>query len=261
MLRHAEAAGALVFEETKVTEVQFDGTGPDARPVSANWRNKQGQTGKITYDFLIDASGRTGLVSSKNLHNRKFNQNLKNVASWGYWKGTGVYSPTTSRAGSPWFEALLGMFNIVLIEPFSQYVVDESGWAWFIPLHNGTTSIGVVMNQDVSTKKKQALPKENSSSEAFYLDQLKLAPDIIDLIGKGTLVTDADGPTVRSASDYSYSASNYAGPHYRLAGDAAGKPRHRFLHEIKTNYSNQRLLTHFSGQCSRSHILLTSSRC
>lgn len=108
MLRHASASGALVFEETRVTEVHFEGSGPDARPVSASWRDKSGQTGRVFFDWLVDASGRAGLVSVKNLHNRKFNQSLKNVACWGYWGGTGVYSPHTSRAGSPWFEALTG---------------------------------------------------------------------------------------------------------------------------------------------------------
>ncbi|RDB25409.1 Sulochrin halogenase [Hypsizygus marmoreus] len=205
MLRHAATSGALVFEETRVTEVHFDGTEPDSRPISANWRNKQGKIGKISFNWLIDASGRAGIVSSKNLHNRKFNQSLKNIATWGYWRGTGIYSPTTPRAGSPWFEAL----------------TDESGWAWFIPLHNGTTSVGVVMNQEVSNQKKLRMPKENNSLTTFYHEQLQLAPDVITLIGEGTLVKDADGPPVRSASDYSYSATSYGGSHFRLAGDAA----------------------------------------
>ncbi|KAF8907995.1 hypothetical protein CPB85DRAFT_1376447 [Mucidula mucida] len=176
LLRHAASEGALVFEETKVDEVTFEGIGLDARPVSARWKDKAGKTGVIAFDWLVDASGRNGLLSTKNLKNRKYNQSLKNVACWGYWKGTGTYSPQTSRRGSPWFEAL----------------TDESGWAWFIPLHNGVTSIGI------------------------------LAPDIIAFIREGTLMEEGfDGPVIRSASDYSYAASYYAGPHYRLAGDAA----------------------------------------
>jgi len=234
MLRHAAVSGALVFEESRVTEVKFEGSGPDARPTSALWRNKQGKTGKISFDYLIDASGRAGLVSSKALCTRKFNQSLKNIACWGYWRGTSVYSPTTSRAGSPWFEALTGMSLLapfplpssIRIVPHASPLLlfeDETGWAWFIPLHNGTTSIGVVMNQEVSNSKKQRMPKDNSSLTAFYLQQLQFAPDIMNLVAEGTLETPNEGPPVRSASDYSYSASSYAGPYYRLAGDAAGK--------------------------------------
>lgn len=116
LLRHAAASGALVFEETRVTSVEFDGEdGTKARPISAQWRDKEGKAGKITFDWLVDASGRNGLVSTKNLNNRKFNQSLKNVACWGYWKGTGVYSPQTPRRGSPYFEALTGMPFYIII--------------------------------------------------------------------------------------------------------------------------------------------------
>jgi hypothetical protein len=34
---------------------------------------------------------------------------------------------------------------------------------------------------------------------------------------------EADLAAVRTASDYSYSASSYAGENYRIVGDAAGK--------------------------------------
>ncbi len=30
--------------------------------------------------------------------------------------------------------------------------VDASGWVWFIPLHNGTHSVGIVMNQAKATE-------------------------------------------------------------------------------------------------------------
>lgn len=82
------------------------------------------------------------------------------------------------------------------------------------------------MNQEVSIKKKaqqSQKPKEDTTLKAHYLEQLKtFAPDIIELIGNGELIVPEDVPTVRSASDYSYAASHYAGPHYRLVGDAAG---------------------------------------
>lgn len=79
------------------------------------------------------------------------------------------------------------------------------------------------MNQEISNQKKARMSKDNNSLTAHYLEQLQLAPDIISLIGEGNLYKSMDGPTVRSASDYSYSASSYAGPRFRLAGDAAGE--------------------------------------
>jgi len=62
----------------------------------------------ITFKYLIDASGRAGIMSTRYLNNRHFSQSLKNVAVWGYWKNVGSYGLGTPRAGAPYFEALLG---------------------------------------------------------------------------------------------------------------------------------------------------------
>lgn len=94
--------------------------------------------------------------------------------------------------------------------------IDASGWGWFIPLHNGTTSIGIVQNQDQATAKKRELG--SPSTKDFYLSSLDLIPGIKKICengGKGALVSD-----IKAASDWSYSASHYAFPYARLAGDA-----------------------------------------
>lgn len=85
-----------------------------------------------------------------------------------------------------------------------------------IPLHNNVTSIGVVMHEKNSIRKKAAHP---GSLEEHYLEQLKLAPGIMKLIGnKGTFISNS----TRGVGDYSYHASAYSGDHFRLVGDAAG---------------------------------------
>ncbi|KAF9468234.1 FAD/NAD(P)-binding domain-containing protein [Collybia nuda] len=205
-LRHASRVGAKVYEETKVTEVEFDGEGADAYPKAALWKNKQGETGRITFDYVIDASGRAGILSVKYLHNRQFNQDLKNVAIWGYWKDAGKYLPGSTRENSPFFEAL----------------EDESGWTWFIPLHDGTVSVGIVMNQEKSNAKKAVdkVAGKDTSLEEFYKRQTKHTPNIVALLEGASLVKKPEVPLVNSASDYSYQASHYAGPRYRLVGDA-----------------------------------------
>jgi flavin-dependent dehydrogenase len=87
---------------------------------------------------------------------------------------------------------------------------DGSGWVWAIPLHNSTTSVGVVMNQAVATQKKKGM-----SSQDFYLQSLKLASGVMDLLSEAELTS-----TVKATSDWSYSASFYASPYVRIAGDA-----------------------------------------
>lgn len=86
-------------------------------------------------------------------------------------------------------------------------------WCWAIPLHNETLSVGVVMRQDFFFgKKKEA---GNPSSTEHYKECIKLAPQILKLLEKAETVSE-----IKQASDWSYSAAAYAGPHYRLAGDA-----------------------------------------
>ncbi|KAL8896116.1 MAG: hypothetical protein Q9207_007870 [Kuettlingeria erythrocarpa] len=68
------------------------------------------------------------------------------------------------------------------------------------------------MKQELSTRKKRAA---SVSAEDFYVDSLKLAPNIWMLVQQGELVAE-----IKHASDYSYSSSSYASPHVRVVGDA-----------------------------------------
>lgn len=168
--------------------------------------------GTTTFTHLIDATGRAGLMSTKYLKNRHFNASLKNIAVWGYWRDVGGYGLGSKRQGSPWFEAL----------------TDASGWAWFIPLHNGTTSIGIVMNEKMYHSKIQlstpslfasfATPGASDSAMVLrYLSNLSLAPGVVLLISSTGILNEG---SVRSASDFSYSAPIYAGKGFRIVGDA-----------------------------------------
>ncbi|KAI0472609.1 hypothetical protein GGR56DRAFT_697116 [Xylariaceae sp. FL0804] len=207
LFRHAAKSGANTFEGVKVTSISFqaplsvNGNAAEfgdypGRPVSASWSRKgDGATGSIEFDYVVDATGRNGLINTKYLKNRHYNKSLKNVANWAYFKGAGKYGKGSSRENSPLFEALR----------------DESGWAWFIPLHDGTHSIGLVMNQEVATKHKAA----SGSTAQFYKDSLKLAPMLCELLGDAEQITG-----VKSASDYSYHSSSYSFPYARIVGDA-----------------------------------------
>jgi len=54
-----------------------------------------------------------------------------------------------------------------------------------------------------------------------YLSNLSLAPGLVKLITeKGRM----EVGSVKSASDFSYSAPTYAGKKYRIVGDAGGEP-------------------------------------
>ncbi|KAL4954430.1 FAD/NAD(P)-binding domain-containing protein [Aspergillus filifer] len=204
LFRHAEKSGASVFDGVRVTDIQFDpstGVGDIGRPVSATYTSKQDNnttTGTIRFDYLVDASGRAGILSTKYLKNRQFSKALKNVAHWAYYRNAGKYGAGTKRENSPCFEAL----------------TDESGWAWFIPLHNGTTSVGIVRNQEIAKEKKAAA----GNVDAYYEESFIVAPMLSGLLhqnGKAERVS-----PIQTASDYSYSSTTYSIPYARIVGDA-----------------------------------------
>ncbi|KAG9258401.1 uncharacterized protein F5Z01DRAFT_643164 [Emericellopsis atlantica] len=206
MFQHAGENGAKIFDGVQVKSIQFENPTTVAegepnlnpgKPISATYQFKETkEQGTINFDYVVDASGRIGILSTKYMKNRRYNQGLKNIANWCYWEGCNEYMPGTPRQNSPFFEALQ----------------DESGWAWFIPLHDGTVSVGVVMNQKLAGEKKSAA---GIDSTQFYHESLKLAPNLLDLIGNGKFKSN-----VKTASDYSYSASSYAFPNARIVGDA-----------------------------------------
>jgi hypothetical protein len=94
-----------VCEGIQVTDITFS-SDDDKRPVSAQWKFNSGGKGEVRFKWLVDASGRNGVLSTEYLKNRKFNQALKNIAYWGYFTGAVTYALGTRRENAPWVEAL-----------------------------------------------------------------------------------------------------------------------------------------------------------
>ena len=70
LLEHAESQGVRVHQRTAIDGISFEGD----RPRRASWRAHDGRRGEITFDYLIDASGRTGLMSTRYLKNRRVHE-------------------------------------------------------------------------------------------------------------------------------------------------------------------------------------------
>ena len=225
-------------------------------------------------------------MSNRYLKNRRFNASLKNVAMWAYWRNAGVYARGTTAEGSPYFEALSGAVVPSDNASCTQRETDESGWAWFIPLSESLTSVGIVRNQTSFNRSAQVYRPRNSQSfcpspitpltsfrdasptsssvdslsllsahppshgtppsspssptfpfspggswfapvgaEQRYISALDLAKGVKQLlIPNGVMLRgESESETVRTASDYSYSASYYAGKNFRIVGDAGGE--------------------------------------
>ncbi|SHH24344.1 Dehydrogenase (flavoprotein) [Jatrophihabitans endophyticus] len=187
LLDHAGTQGVTVHEGRRVTALDFDGD----RPVRAHW-SEGDESGSTSFDFLVDASGRAGVMATKYLDNRVYHEAFRNVGIWGYWQDAAPLDCGPQGAIA------------VCSVPY--------GWFWAIPLHDGTTSIGLVI-------KKTALNDERArlgSLDAVYADAISQCPRIATMTAGASRVTD-----LKVEQDYSYAAETFDGPGYLLAGDAA----------------------------------------
>jgi flavin-dependent dehydrogenase len=190
LLDHAKSLGVRVVEEATVRELEF----ADGRPVAALWSptGNQAQVDRITFDFLVDASGRGGVMSTRYLKSRQFHNVFKNVAAWSYW--------TSAKKLTKASEGAIAVCSVA------------DGWFWFIPLHDGTVSVGLVTGKERFNDRRTEL----GSVEAVYLAAMQECEPVLDLLENATKVTD-----MKVEQDYSYVSDQFAGPGYVLCGDAA----------------------------------------
>lgn len=199
LLDHAEEEGVQVFQKTEVRELTFDPNEP-ARPVAAVVapRDNRAATTTITFNHVIDASGRNGIMASKYLRNRYYHDVFKNIGVWGYWKNFRHF-PDKKR----------GAIAVVAV-PY--------GWIWGIPLHDGTISVGIVSHKDTFTAKvtdREDVPTAAARHE-FYMDALGQSETILNILDGAEMVGE-----LHTETDYSYAANSFCGPGYFMAGDAA----------------------------------------
>jgi flavin-dependent dehydrogenase len=185
MLTRARELGAHVVEEASAKEPLLDGD----RVTGVTWTRKGEPAERTaTARLVVDASGQSRLLG------RRFNlvewhEDLRNIAVWSYFEGCDRYGGT--RAGDTVTENRPG------------------GWFWFIPLADGTVSIGYVTPI-------AEYQKSGKSLEEMYLTELDAAVEVKALTRNATRVSG-----FRSIRDWSYTCGRFHGPGWALAGDAA----------------------------------------
>ncbi|MCA1244203.1 tryptophan 7-halogenase [Stappia stellulata] len=189
MLNHAGETGASVHQNVKVTKINFE----DGRAVSADFHDRTKESkGTIRFKYLVDCSGRSGIMATEHTRSRQFHEAFKNVAIWSYWTGCDLHYDDLPE----------GSTRIISI---------EAGWIWFIPLHDGTVSVGIVLSHDHLRKERAA----GRSNEEIYDRTLADHPEAQIILAK------AARREVRMETDYSYTSDRFSGPGYFMCGDAA----------------------------------------
>ncbi len=120
LLRHAEAQGASVFEETAVEGARIapDGVTVTVRPVGGGPRSVRGA-------FLVDASGRDAFLSGVVAHRERI-PNLGKVSLYAHFAGARRFTG--------------------LEEGNIRIYVFKDGWFWWIPFAGEVTSVGCVLH-------------------------------------------------------------------------------------------------------------------
>jgi flavin-dependent dehydrogenase len=190
LLDNARSKGVQVQHGVSAQSVTFDGTG---RPTAVHCVSEE--DGKFTvddFDFLVDASGRNGLLSARHLRNRQPHPFFRNVAIWSYWDNAGAL-PACPEGG----------INVVS---------SPKGWYWVIPLGGGKNSVGMVTHKEIFAEDR----RKHRDTESLYHSYLGESDVVGDLLAGATY----QGP-VRVETDYSYVADSFRGPGYMMVGDAA----------------------------------------
>ncbi len=195
LLRHSAAQGAEVCEGVSVESVDGDG------PFAVSARDDDGNAIHVEAAHVVDASGQNAVLGRRE-RLREFNPFFKNLALWSYFEGA-------ARMDEPHRDNILSAAH-------------AEGWCWYIPLHDGTISVGTVVDAARWRERARA-----ATLEATYAELIAGCAPVQRMLAGARQVA-----PVRVIRDYSYSSKRFyltgasgelAGAHggALLAGDAA----------------------------------------
>ena len=181
LLEHAKKLGVDVRQPASVESVAFD---PDGVSVTAE---SHGQPTTARGRFLVDASGRAGLLSTK-IGQRERVPNLGKVALFAHFRGAW-------RAPAP-------------DEGNIRIYVFENGWFWWIPLAGDRTSVGCVMHA-------RTVREWDGTPEALYGEMIRRCRRVAGQLRGAEQVTE-----IHSEANFAYRNAPVVGDRFLAVGDA-----------------------------------------
>ncbi|HUF87517.1 MAG TPA: NAD(P)/FAD-dependent oxidoreductase [Thermohalobaculum sp.] len=184
LFARAIEAGATALQQTTASVRSLDADG-----AVVETRDADGQLTEWRARFLVDASGRS-TVTAKLLAQKHPDPHNTSAAIFGHFRG--VPRANGARAGN---------IRIHLTRP---------GWMWQIPLREDITSIGLVAPGAYMEAREGGI-------EAFFATHCARHPHVAAALRPAGRV----GP-LRATGNFSYRASEAAGPSHVKVGDAYG---------------------------------------
>ncbi|PXW96648.1 flavin-dependent dehydrogenase [Sphaerotilus hippei] len=183
LFRHAGREGARTLEGHRAREVKFDADGADVSVELDDGSRQQWRT-----RFVVDASGRDTLLANQ-LRIKHKHPRHNSSALFGHF--TGARRLDGRQEG-----------NITILW-------FPHGWFWFIPLADGSTSVGAVCWPHYLKSRRKPLVE-------FFHDTIAMSPELADRLKDATLVDDQ----VHATGNYAYVSEHCAGERYLMLGDA-----------------------------------------
>ena len=183
LFRHARENGVDARERVQATHVEFDAAGVCVQI------DAQGGRTRLRARYLVDASGRDTFLGTR-LRLVERSRSHQSAAMFAHY--TGVACNADDPGG-----------NIISVNRFAH------GWAWFIPLPGGITSVGCVC------KPGYLKTRQGAGNDAFMARTLASVP------GAARRMADAERVSpVRFTGNYSYACKRMTGHRWILIGDA-----------------------------------------
>lgn len=183
LFRNAATRGAQTLEQCRVTNVAF----PQGGDVHIEARLGDGGSRRWRARFLIDASGRDTFLANR-FDIKRRNPRHNSAAIYGHFTGaTRLPGKAAGNISIFWF---------------------DHGWFWFIPLLDGTTSVGAVC-WPYYMKTRKTKPSQ------FLLDTIALCPPLAERLRDAELTEEAT-----ATGNYSYFSERMHGDRHILLGDA-----------------------------------------
>lgn len=178
LFEHAREQGVDARDGTRVERVEFDDNGAiTVHAAGQRWRPR----------YLLDASGRDTFLGNKLKLKRK-NPRHASAAVFSHFQGV------ARREGR--HEGNVSIYR------------HEHGWAWMIPLRDGSMSVGAVCWPEY-------LKTRRGDTESFLLQTLNSVPEIAQRMQAAKRIA-----PVHVTGNYAYECSRMNGRHWSMLGDA-----------------------------------------
>ena len=179
--------GATCSDQTRVMDIEIKKKGNH----HIRLQTADGKEHEVSTKVIIDASGQSAMIASR-LELKEYYPDLKKAAIWGYFE-----NGQRAGGGKPEVTCILNTQS-------------KDAWFWYIPLGDGTVSVGLVGDNDFLLKRGNAPAKT-------FAEEVKNCPGVGRRLQDATQVG-----KFNIAKEFSYTTSQMAGDGWVLVGDAGG---------------------------------------